>query len=170
MRVTSLSLMLCVAVLSIRCQPAAEETSPPDEAATETPANDVDRLRAQSEQFATYFESGDADGIASLFHERGDTVGPDGVRVQGRDAVRSRYEALFAGSYRGAVIRIEQSSVKFPTPATAIVAGTYAISGAQTDSGPRDLNGTYTNVAVKENGQWVLHAVRTMVPIAIPQP
>ena len=90
MRFTYLFLVVMLVVgLLAGCQPSAEE-APEPEAPAETAMSDDDMLSAQTDAFAAAWAMGDAAGIAALFIEEGDTVGPDGVRFHGREAVQGR--------------------------------------------------------------------------------
>ena len=126
-------------------------------------------LSAQTDAFAEAWANGDAAAIAALFIEEGDTVGPDGVLFQGREAVQGRYEELFGGMYQGTTVSISQTSASFPSPDVAVVNGTYEIQGMKTADGEdMTIKGLYMNVAVKQDGEWKIHCSRPMVPRPMP--
>ena len=55
-------------------------------------------------------------------------------------------------------------------PDIAVIDGTYELTGIKTPEG-QDLpavKGMYTNVGVKQNGQWLLHCSRPMLPMKAP--
>jgi len=150
------------------CQPATEE-APEPEAPAETAMSDEDMLSAQTDAFVDAWASADAAGLAALFAEQGDTVGPDGVLFHGRQAVQGRYEALLGGMYQGTTISISQTSVSFPSPEVAVVNGSYEVYGMKTADGEdMSLQGLYINVAVKQGGDWKIQCSRPMVPVPIP--
>jgi len=150
------------------CQPSGEE-APEPEAPAETAMSDEALLSVQTDTFAADWASGDAAGLAALFVEQGDTVGPEGARFQGREAIQGRYEALLGGMYQGTTISISQTSVSFPSPEVAVVNGTYEIHGMKTADGEdMPLNGLYMNVAVKQAGEWKIQCQRPMVALPMP--
>ena len=171
MRFTYLFLVVIMVVgLFAGCQPASEEVSEPEAPAeAEVTMSDEDMLSAQTDAFAAAWGSGDAAGLAALFIEEGDTVGPDGVRFQGREAVQGRYEDLLGGMYQGTTVSISQTSVSFPSPDVAVINGTYEIMGMKTGDGEdMAIKGLYMNVAVKQGGEWKIHCSRPMVPLPMP--
>lgn len=169
MRFTYLFLVVIMIVgLFAGCQPAAEEASEP-EAPAEAVMSDEDMLSAQMDAFAAAWAMGDAAAIAVLFVEEGNTVGPDGARFQGREALQGRYEELLGGMYQGTAISISQTSVSFPSPDVAVVNGTYEIMGMKTGDGEdMEVKGLYINVAVKQGGEWKIHSARPMLPLPMP--
>ena len=137
--------------------------------ATEDAMSDEDLLSAQTDAFAAAWAEGDAAGVAALFIDDADTVGPDGAHFHGRDAVQGRYERLLGEVYQGTTLDVSQESVKFPSPDVAIVGGTYEILGAMgADESELTIKGRYTNVLVKENGGWKIHCSRPMIPMPAP--
>lgn len=161
-----IALCALAAALNVGCQPAAEEAAAPAEEAAEPAMSDEDMLEAQTDAFADHWANADAAGIAGLFTDDADNVGPDGVRIEGKAAIQARYEELFSGMYQGTTVDIQQSSVKFAGPDTAIVNGTYEISGIA--GAESSVKGAYTNVAVKTGGMWKLHGIRAMLNAPIP--
>lgn len=172
MRFKWLFLMAVVAAVGgSACQPAADEPEELEEpeAPAEEVMSDEDMLREETDAFVEAWANGDAAGIAALFVPEGDMVDPAGQHYQGRDAIQQRYEELFAGIYQGTTLSVTQESVDFPAPDVAIVNGTYTVSGITTpDDEEMTVNGLYTNVGVKEGGEWMIHSSRPMVPA--PQP
>lgn len=164
----SFLVVIMVGGLFAGCQPATEEASEP-EAPAEAVMSDEDMLSAQTDAFADAWADGDAAGLAALFVEQGDTVGPDGALFHGRQAVQGRYEELLGGMYQGTTISISQTSVSFPSPEVAVVNGTYEVYGMKTADGEdMPLQGLYINVAVKQGGEWKIHCSRPMVPMSMP--
>jgi uncharacterized protein (TIGR02246 family) len=168
MRFTYLFVVIMVGGLLAGCQPATEE-APEPEAPAETAMSDEDMLSAQTDAFAAAWAEGDAAGLAALFIEEGDTVGPDGVRFHGREAVQGRYQELLGGMYQGTTVSISQTSTSFPSPDVAVVNGTYEIMGMKTGDGEdMEIKGLYMNVAVKQGGEWKIHCARPMLPLPMP--
>jgi uncharacterized protein (TIGR02246 family) len=149
------------------CQPAA----PPPEETTETaPVSDEDMIRTLTDQFEQAIGRGDVKGIGATFVEDGDVVDQAGVMHHGRAAVEARWQNLFDGAYKGAQANLEVTSVRFVRPEIAVIDGTYELSGLKSGEG-QDLpavKGMFTNVSVKQNGQWMIHCSRPMLPMKAP--
>jgi len=159
--------LLAGVLLLSGCQPAA----PPPEETTETaPMSDEDMIRAFTDEFEQAVSSGDAKAIGALFVEDSDLVDQAGTMHHGRAAIEERYQRLFEGPYKGAQATLEISSIRFVRPDIAIVDGTYELNGMKSADGlPLGLvKGMYTNVSVKENGEWMLHCSRPMLPMKAP--
>lgn len=164
-----LGVAVMAAVPILGCQPGAEPSSESETAMEEAPISDEELLSEQTDAFAAAWADGNAGGIAALFVDEGDTVGPEGARFHGREAIQGRYETLLSEVYPGTAVDIVQKAVKFPSPEVAIVSGTYEILGAIGDDGSElTIKGLYTNVAVKENGEWKIHCSRPMIPLPVP--
>lgn len=170
MRFTFLFLAALLAATSfLGCQPAEEAPEPEPEPVVEETMTDEEMLAAETEEFAAAWADGDAAAIAALFVEDGNMVGPDGESFDGRDAVQERYEELLSGMYQDTTISITQRSVKFPSPDIAIADGTYEVLGVtDADGNEVSIEGLWTNVAVKRDGEWKIYSSRPMVPVPEP--
>jgi len=160
--------LLLAGVLSLAgCQPAAP---PPEETTENAPMSDEDMLRARTDEFEQAVSGADAKAIGALFVEDGDLVDPAGVMHHGRTAIEARYQSLFDGRYKGAQANLEIASVRFVRPDLAVIDGTYALTGLKSAEGQDlpALTGMFTNVSVKQNGQWMLHCSRPMLPMKAP--
>lgn len=145
------------------CQPAA----PPEETTETAPMSDEDMIRTFTDQFEQAINRADVKAIGAMFVEDGDVVDQAGVMHHGRTAIEERWQNLFDGAYKGAQANLEVTSVRFVRPEIAIIDGTYALTGMKSAEG-QDLpamNGTFTNVSVKQDGQWMLHCSRPMLPM-----
>jgi uncharacterized protein (TIGR02246 family) len=161
--------LLLAGVLSLAgCQPTAEP--PPEEAAAPAPMSDEDMLRARTDEFELAVSKGDVKAIGALFVEDGDLVDQAGVMHHGRAAIEERYQKLFEGPYKGAQANLEIGQVRFVRPDIAVIDGTYELNGMKSPDGlPLGmLTGLFTNVSVKQNGEWMLHCSRPMLPIKAP--
>jgi len=168
MRFTYLFLVCTTAALFAACQPAPEEAATP-EAAAETAMSDEDMLNAFTDTFAEAWADADAAALTALHAEQADTVGPDGVRFHGREAIHGRFEGLLSGMYQGTTLSLAQTSVSFPSPEVAVVNGSYTIHGVKTaDGAEMTQDGLYLNVMVKQDGQWLIHCSRPMLPMPAP--
>jgi uncharacterized protein (TIGR02246 family) len=161
-------LLLLFALAVSACQPPAP---PPEEKAAETPPmSDEDVIRARTDEFEQAVSAGDAKAIGAHFVENSDLVDQAGGMHHGRAAIEERYQKLFEGPYKGAQANLEITSIRFVRPDIAIVDGTYELNGMKSADGlPLGIiRGMYTNVFVKENGQWMIHCSRPMLPVKAP--
>jgi uncharacterized protein (TIGR02246 family) len=132
--------------------------------------SDEDMIRARTDEFEQAVSGGDAKAIGALFVEESDLVDQAGAMHHGRAAIEERYQKLFEGPYKGAQANLEITSIRFVRPDIAIVDGTYELNGMKSAEGlPLGIiTGMYTNVSVKENGQWMVHCSRPMLPVKAP--
>ncbi len=141
---------------------------PPEEEAAETPPmSDEDMVRARTDEFEQAVSNADVKAIGALFVEDSDLVDQAGVMHHGRAAIEERYQKLFDGAYKGAQANLEITSIRFVRPEIAIIDGTYELNGMKSPEGlPLGIvRGMFTNVSVKQNGQWMLHCSRPMLPL-----
>ncbi|MCU1642336.1 MAG: hypothetical protein JWN03_2611 [Nocardia sp.] len=97
----------------------------------------------------------DADALAANFDVDANSVTPGWLGV-GREAVRARFAAAFAGPWQGSRVVNEPPTVRFLNPDTAIVLGHSAVQLAGgTDTEP-PVRGTW--VLARPSGQWLVHA------------
>jgi uncharacterized protein (TIGR02246 family) len=165
--------MRCIAfLLSVLALSGCRPAAPPEEGAETAPLSDEDMIRARTDEFAQAFTNGDWKAIGALFVEDGDFVGPDGGMHHGRMAVEERYKTAFEGPYRGAKGTIKVDSARFLRPEIALVDGTYELQGVSSAAvqEPTTVSGLYTNIWVKENGEWRIHCLRSMVPRKAAEP
>ena len=159
-------LLLLSALAVSGCQPAA----PPEQTTETASMSDEDMIRARTGEFEQAVSNADAKAIGALFVEDSDLVDQAGTMHHGRAAIEERYRELFEGPYKGAQARLEIESIRFVRPDIAILDGTYELNGmTSTDGLPLGIvKGTYTNISVKENGQWMIHCSRPMLPMKAP--
>lgn len=154
-----------LALIVYGCQPA-EAPAP-----AETPAmSDEDMLKVQSNAFVAAWAAADAESIAALFAPEGDSVDPGGAMHHGPEAIRARYQELFGTIYQGTSLSLTMTSTRFLEPNVAVVDGSYEVTGMKSADGAEmpSVKGFYTNVAVKQDGGWVIHCSRPMAPIPAP--
>jgi uncharacterized protein (TIGR02246 family) len=145
------------------CQPAA---APPEETAATEPMSDEDTLRARTEEYEVAYGKGDGQAIGSLFTEDGDYVAVDGGMTHGRAAIGELWQNRFSSDRKGSRASIDVTGIRFLRPDVAIVDGTFAVEMKSAEGADLPaMNGMYTNVWVKQNGQWMIHCLRPMIPL-----
>jgi uncharacterized protein (TIGR02246 family) len=140
---------------------------PAEETAETAPMSDEDSIRARTDEFEQAVSAGDAAAIGALFVEDSDLVDQAGVMHHGRAAIEERYQKLFDGAYKGAQANLEITAVRFVRPEIDVIDGTYELNGMKSPEGlPLGIvRGMFTNVFVKQDGQWMLHCSRPMLPL-----
>lgn len=163
---------LVVAVLCLAgCQPVGEPEPAEDTAAEEAPAQDDEAaIRSLADRYVSGWANGDAVAIASLYASDGDLVGVEGRVHKGRSEVEGRLAEDFEAIFNGTQISITTDSVRFLEPGVAITDGSFEVTGITGPDGAAadPLKGLYSNVVVKEGGEWALKSVRPMVPQTAP--
>ncbi|WP_405136775.1 SgcJ/EcaC family oxidoreductase [Nocardia sp. NBC_01388] len=97
----------------------------------------------------------DADALAANFDADASSVTP-GWPGAGREAVRARFAAAFAGPWQGSRVVDEPSTVRFLNPDTAIVVGRSAVQLPGKSETEPPVLGTW--VIARPSGQWLVHA------------
>jgi uncharacterized protein (TIGR02246 family) len=117
--------------------------------------NEEDAIRTLWLQFESYFEDGDADGVASLYTIDSDRYTNDGRRGDGRDGVKGLYAEIFAGRVDDPPIKKgyhAELKIRFLRPDVAIVDGISKRTPGRTSY--------FTIVVTKESGEWLISAGR----------
>jgi uncharacterized protein (TIGR02246 family) len=139
----------------------AQDKSPPaaarrDSATSPNPAasGDEQAIRATGDAFIKAFNAADAKTLGALWTAEADYVDENGQSYQGRAAIEKEYATLF-DEHPGVTMRIEILSVHVIGPATAVEDG-------RSSNGRTISQGRYTAVHVKQDGKWLISAVRDM--------
>lgn len=109
-----------------------------------------------AEAFVEAFQKGDANALAAFWTPDGDYVDMAGRVVKGREAIAKDFAELFAEN-KSLRLRIEMTSLRFPTPDTAIEDGATSV---MSPDGGLPNRAHYTNFFVKKDGKWLLTSVR----------
>ena len=88
-----------------------------------------------------------------------DVVNPNGKYSSGKPDLRD----AFSGFFRNARMVATADRIRFIRSDVALVDGTFEISGSEINPAPKGLR---TFVLVKENGHWMITALRQMIPFA----
>jgi uncharacterized protein (TIGR02246 family) len=113
-------------------------------------------IQKLGEAFVEAFHKGDAKAVAACWAPDGDFILQTGRELKGRAAIEKAFADLFAKN-KGLKMRIDSLSLRFPTPDSAIEDGTTEVFPP--DGGPPS-RARYTNVHVKQDGQWLLSSSR----------
>jgi uncharacterized protein (TIGR02246 family) len=88
-----------------------------------------------------------------------DVVNPPGIYSSGKPDLRD----AFRGAFRNARMVATVDRIRFIRPDVVLVDGTFEITGTEIKPAPKGLR---TIVLVKDNGRWVITALRSMIPVA----
>ena len=146
--------------LTLMVGPAWGQGTPADEAA----------VRKAADQFPAAWAKGDAKSLAALYTADADYVSSTGLIGKGRAEIEKAYVTQFSGVYKGTSLKNATTNVRFLKPDIAITNGTFEVSGLHGPDGREapSRRGISTSILVKQNGQWLITALRAWVPP--PQP
>jgi uncharacterized protein (TIGR02246 family) len=156
----SLMILMVGLALTVVTVPVSAQGTPADEAA----------IRKATEQFPPAWAKGDAKGLATLYTMDADYVSSTGLVAKGRAEIEKAYAAQFTGVYKGTSLRNDVTNVRFLKPDVAIVNGTFEVTGLRGSDGKEmpSRKGISTSVVIKQNGQWLITALRAWIPPATP--
>jgi uncharacterized protein (TIGR02246 family) len=154
----SLMILTIGFAFTVMVAPALGQGTPADEAA----------IRKAAEQFPPAWAKGDAKALAALYTTDADYVSSTGITAKGRAEIQTAYNTQFSGVYKGTSLKNATTNVRFLKPDIAITNGTFEVTGLRGPGGqeapPR--KGISTSILVKQNGQWLITALRAWVPPA----
>lgn len=125
-------------------------------AADDAAAAEQAAITKTAEAFVAAFEKGDAPALAAFWTPDGDYIDSHGRAIKGREAIAADFAQMFK-DVKGLKLRIEVTSVRLPTPDTAIEDGVTSV--IMPDNSP-PVRARYTNTLVKQDGKWLLASVR----------
>jgi uncharacterized protein (TIGR02246 family) len=140
-----LSLALGISLVSSSAVPA-------EDAAAEQKA----AIAKKAEALTEAYDKGDANAVAAFWTPDGDYTDLDGSVDRGRKAIAERFTEFFAAK-KGATLRLEVGSMRFPIPETAI---TESVMTVVWPGGELPSRARLTNVLVKKDGEWLIASLR----------
>lgn len=121
-------------------------------------SNDEEAIRATAAAFLKAFDAADAKALAALWTPAGDYIDENGQSCQGREALEKKYASLFR-DHPGLKMTIEIGSIRLLGPNAAMEDGKTVL---ETPDGRKISASRYTAIHAKENGKWLISAVRDM--------
>lgn len=142
-------LCLCVCCAFVLVVPSAKGKSP--EAG----------LQELLGQFTSAWDKSDSAGIATLFERNADLVIPDGLLVEGRDAIQQFYASVFRRGYRGSRGTARIKHVRPIGSDMILVDGVWRIDGAVI-AGKQEAPevGLFSLVAKHRGRRWMICSLR----------
>jgi len=127
------------------------------------PANkpEEETLRKRAEAFVAAFNKGEAKALAAFFMPDGDMVDMDGHQLKGRKAIEEGYKKFFSQA-KGAKLFITITSVRLAKPDLAFEDG---LTEVVVPDGGAPSAARFSNVYVKQDGQWYLESVREAIAV-----
>ncbi len=131
-------------------------------------AADEEAIRELDKRWDEAWANRDAEALAALYTEDADDISDMGETITGRMAVKERWAKIFENLPEGAQAEGEQTSIRFIRSNIAIGDGAWAVTGLpETEGGPPSA-GLWTSVYVKKDGQWLITAGRSRIPVVPP--
>ena len=142
--------VVCVllTVSAVLC-PAAEKGSPEDEVAIRQVIADWTAAFNRHEM--------NLDAVASAFSGDFDMVNPAGAYVKGKPDLREAFKTFLRNTRTFETV----DRIRLIRPDVALVDGSYEFTGTELKPYPK---GVQTWVLTKENGRWLITALRMMIP------
>ncbi len=94
-----------------------------------------------------------------------DIVVPPAIYSKAGPEFETTMKRDFSGIFKSAKETATIERIRFIKPDVALVDGTFEIAGTEIKPYPKGLQ---TLVLVKENGRWLVTAMRRMIPVAMP--
>ena len=118
-------------------------------------------LQALLSQFTTAWDKSDPAGIAALFEGDADLVIPDGLLVEGRDAIRQFYASVFQRGYSGSRGTARIKHIRPIGSDMVLVDGLWRIDGAVFDGQTEAPEMGIFNLVAKQRGRrWTICSLR----------
>ena len=128
-------------------------------AATKGSPEDVSAIRRVIAENTAAFNQHKPDLNSEATTDDFDVVNPPGMYSSGIPDLRD----AFRGAFRNAGMVATVDRMRFIRPDVVLVDGTFEITGTEIKPAPKGLR---TIVLVKENGRWLITALRSMIPVA----
>jgi uncharacterized protein (TIGR02246 family) len=128
-------------------------------AGTKGSPEDESAIRKLLAEITAAFNQHRGDLISAASTDDFDLVNPPGTYSSGKPDLGDS----FRGAFRNARVVATIQRIRFIRPDVALVDGTFEISGSEITPAPKGLR---TFVLVKENGRWMITALRQMIPSA----
>lgn len=136
---------------------ATKEGGRPPATRTSGHGDDEKAIAGLVASFTKAFNAGDANAAAATYAEDALAVDEQGVRTEGRPAIRAQLAAAFAANPRS-TIAIKVDALRFLGPDTALEEGQTIITPAGTGGSPEITR--FTVIYIKKDGRWLQSAVR----------
>ena len=109
--------------------------------------------------YATAWNNADGKAIAELYTLDADDA-VIGAVARGRAQIEKRYTQLLTETFRGTQMTMAMSSLRFVNPSTAIVDGSFELSGASLPGGVgNQVKRLFIAIIVNDNDQWRVTAL-----------
>jgi uncharacterized protein (TIGR02246 family) len=135
-----------ILVMSVAPLPAQEK---------EKPSADEAEIRQAVKSYVEAFNKGDAAAVASLWADNGEYKGPSGESFKGRKKIEAFLKKFFAEN-KDVQIQASPTSLRFPSPNSAIEIGTATVSRP----GQTPEESQYVASYTKRAGAWKLTSVK----------
>ena len=131
-------------------------------------AADEEAIAQLDDRYREAWSNRDAKSIGALYTEDASGVSVTGEIISGRMASEEEEAKAFADLPEGAQLEFEQLSIRFIRPNVAIGDGVWTMSGLPDAEGGPPMEGLYTVVLGKKDGEWLYEAGLSRIPMVPP--
>jgi len=135
-------------------------------AATKGTPEDEQAIRKLIAEIEAGWNRHDAKAVSALATEDFDIVVPPGNYTGGRAENETGLQRSFSTVFKNARDTVTIDRIRFIRPDVALVDGTFEITGSEIPGPPP--KGLQTLLLVREDGRWMVTALRRMIPVAGP--
>jgi uncharacterized protein (TIGR02246 family) len=157
MLVPTLLVAVAAAAVGQEKKPPATPRREPAKSTKASVSEDEQAIRASGEAFVKAFNSADAKALGALWTADADYTNENGQSYQGRAAIEKEYAQLLS-QHPDLTMKLEIQSIRFLSPTTAMEDGRSSLVA----QGHTISQARYTAIHVKQDGKWLLSAVRDM--------
>ena len=131
-------------------------------------AADEEAIAQLDDRYREAWSNRDAKAIGALYTEDASGVSVTGEIISGRMAIEEEEAKAFAELPEGAQLEFEQLSIRFIRSNIAIADGVWTMSGLPEAEGGPSMEGLYTEVLAKKDGEWLYTAGLSRIPMVPP--
>ncbi len=127
-------------------------------------ASGEEAIAAIAAKWAEAWDNDDMATIAALYTEDVEVIGTDGQKASGRQAIEAYFGGLRAGPFKGTTLTLSDLEYHFVSATTCVGDNSWEVVGAPEEAQAMS-KGTTTVVSVKKDGQWMITAHQSRIPV-----
>ena len=129
---------------------------------TGTP-HDEAAIRALFDLQGEAWLAGDGDRFAMAFAEDADFINMTATKLRGRAEIARHHNMIFSTVYKGVKMELSDLRIRFLRPGVATIE-----ADASGRVGNEDRHANLLAIALKNDGEWLIHALHNMIPFKPP--
>jgi uncharacterized protein (TIGR02246 family) len=169
----TMTTIAAVATLLYLTAPARAEEAQPKEiqglGGLSTDLKNENTIRKLYADFMAAWNKHQPKEMAAFWAIDGDNMEPDGRHAKGKAEVEKLFTEEQKSVFKDSTINLTIETVWFPDAETALVDGTYTLSGVKDLQGGAvpTRRGHLTAVLIREDNKWMVAAGRAMIPVPL---